>query len=116
MRHSFCLKIFSITSIQLLAKSCIRTVEHKILLLFRKLGEDWSVPDTLVDELEEFTCVMYGYAHEKSVNLVRYLMLQKIVGEDDQLTTETKVDLSKLPPDRDSLIHHIKRTNYRVAN
>ena len=73
------------------------------ILLFRKLGEDWSVTDTLVEELEEFTCTMYGYAHEKSVNLVHHLMLQKMVGEDMELTTESKTDLSKLPPDRDSL-------------
>ena len=40
-------------------------------------------------------------------------MVQKMVGEDVELTTGWQ--LSKLPPDRDSLTQHIKRTNYRVA-
>ena len=73
------------------------------------------MPDTLVEELEEFTCAMYGYVPEKSVNVVRHLMMQKMVGEGVELTTESKIDLSKLPPDRDSLTQHIKRANYRVA-
>ena len=73
------------------------------------------MPDTLVEELEEFTCTIYGYAHEKSVNVICHLMIQKMVGEDVELTTGSKIDLSKLPPDRDSLTQHIKCTNYRVA-
>ena len=32
---------------------------------------------------------MYGYAHEKSLNTVRSLMLKKMVGEDARLTRLT---------------------------
>ncbi len=59
---------------------------------------------------------MYGYAREKSINAVRSIMLKKMVGEDDELTMKSKVDLSRLPPCRDNLIPHIDRVNHRVAN
>ena len=38
-----------------------------------------------IQELEAFTCIMYGEPREKSVNLVRLEMLKKMVGEDDSL-------------------------------
>ena len=69
-----------------------------------------------MDELEAFTCLMYGHAREKSVNAVRSIMLNKMVGENEELTTKYKLDLSRLPPCRDSLAPHIGRVNYRLAN
>ena len=59
---------------------------------------------------------MYGRAREKSVNVVRSIMLKQMVGEDEQLTTKSKVDLSRLPPCRDNLIPHIGRVNHRLAH
>ena len=41
-----------------------------LLFSFRKLGDKWSVDQEVTDELEAFTCLMYGYAREKSVNSV----------------------------------------------
>ena len=61
-------------------------------------------------------CVMYGYARESSINTVRSKMLKKMVGEDDTITTKSKVDLVRLPPCHDSLIPHIQRVNHRVAS
>ena len=58
---------------------------------------------------------MYGYAHEKSLNTVRSLMLKKMVGEDARLTAKTKVDLSRLPPCRDNLVPHIQMVNHSLA-
>ena len=57
-----------------------------------------------------------GHARKKSVNSVRSIMLRKMVGENKELTTKSKVDLSRLPPCRDSLIPYIARVNYRLAN
>ncbi|KAK3700755.1 hypothetical protein QZH41_010937 [Actinostola sp. cb2023] len=88
----------------------------KYHVAFRKLGDEWSVEDETIDEIEEFTCLMYGYAREKSLNTVRSIMLKKMVGEDEQMTTKSKVDLSRLPPCRDNLVPHIGRVNYRLAN
>lgn len=83
---------------------------------FRKLGDDWSVDQKVTNELEAFTCLMYGHAREKSVNTVRSVMLKKMVGENEVLTSKSKVDLSWLPPCRDSLVPHIGIVNYRLAN
>ena len=58
---------------------------------------------------------MYGYSKETSVNVVRSKILKKMVGEDNDLTKESKVDLSHLPPCQDSLLPHIYRVNHRVA-
>ena len=43
------------------------------------------------------------------------MKLKKMVGEDESLTSKSKVDLSKLPPCRSSLHPHIQRVNFRVA-
>jgi len=79
--------------------------------IFRQLGDEWTVTQSL----EQFTCVMYGHPRETSVNTVRANMLRKMVGDDEKLTTKSKVDLAHLPPCQDSLIPHIQRVNYRVA-
>ena len=42
-------------------------------------------------------------------------MIRKMVGENETLTTKSRVDLSRLPPSRDNLIPHIGRVNYRLG-
>ena len=42
-------------------------------------------------------------------------MMKKMIGEDETLTTRSKVDLSRLPPCRDNLVPHINRVNHRLA-
>ena len=82
---------------------------------FARLGDGWVVHDEVVDGLEQFVCYLYGYPRVKRVNEVRGLMLKKMVGDDESITRKSKVDLSWLPPCKQSLIPHIKRANYRVA-
>ena len=65
---------------------------------FGKLGDEWTVPDDIINKLEMFVCLMYGYGRETSANTVRAKMLEKMVGDDDGLTSKSKVDLSRLPP------------------
>ena len=60
--------------------------------------------------------MMYGYSKEKSVNAVRAKMLKKMVGEDNTLSKDSKIDLSRLPPCHHSLLPHIYRVNHRVAS
>ena len=60
-----------------------------------------------MDDIVEFTCLMYGQDWEKSVNAVHSIMLKKMMGEDEQLTTKSKVDLSWLPPCRDNLFPRV---------
>ncbi len=92
------------------------TNECTIFLFYRTLGDEWSVRPEVTDDIEAFTCLMYGQAREKSVNAVRSTMLKKMVGEDELLTTKYRVDLSRLPPCRDNLVPHICRVNHRLAN
>ena len=82
---------------------------------FCRLGEKWEVETSLVDDLEEFVCFMYGYPRLKSVNEVRAVMLKKMVGKSEKITVSSKVDLSKFPPWKNSLLPHIKRVNHRVG-
>ena len=82
---------------------------------FKLLGNIWEIPDVLLDQLEAFTCLMYGYPKMTSINAVRVRMLQKMVGSDKVLDLKSKVDLERLPPPRVCLIPHLQRCNYRVA-
>ena len=82
---------------------------------FSKLGKSWLVPDELQQEMEAFTCLMYGYSQIKSVDAVRAKMVRKMVGADEVLSLHSKVDLERLPPPKVCLIPHVQRCNYRVA-
>ena len=68
-----------------------------------------------MEDLEKFTCIMYGQARESSVNVVRVKMLKKMVGEDETISRKSKIDLARIPPCQDSLIPHCQRANHRLA-
>lgn len=83
---------------------------------FRMLGEEWDVTDKLINELEEFTCDMYGLPRTKEVDKVRSTMLKKMVGsKSDKIQKSSNIDLSKLPPCRKSFKPNCKRVNYRAC-
>ena len=48
------------------------------------------------------------------MNSVRSIMLKKMVGENEELSMRSKVDLSRLPPCRDNLVPHIDRVNQAI--
>ena len=83
--------------------------------IFRKFGEEWTVSQDAVIELESFTSLMYGETRITSLNLLRSKMLKKMVGKYQSLNLKSAVDLSKLPPCFDYVLSHIHRTNYRLA-
>lgn len=83
---------------------------------YRKLGDEWVITEDVMKDIEAFTCLMYGYAREVSVDKVRSIMLKKMVGDDEQLTMKSKVDLARLPPCKRNLIPHVQRVNHRLAN
>ena len=68
-----------------------------------------------MQDLDKFTCIMYGQARESSVNVVRVKMLKKMVGEDETISKKSKIDLARIPPCQDSLIPHCQRANHRLA-
>ena len=55
-------------------------------------------------ETEVFTRITFGYSKETSVNVVRSNILKKMVGEDNDLNKESKVDLSHFPTCQDLLL------------
>jgi len=79
------------------------------------LGDTWTVEEDVMQMLEAFVCVMYGCPRERSVNTCRAVLLKKMVGDDEQLTMKSKVELSKLPPCQDNLCQHIRRVNHRLG-
>lgn len=82
---------------------------------FRQLGDDWTVKTEVLKQLEQFTCLMYGQSRESSVDVVRAKLLRKMVGEDEKLTSKSRVDLARLPPCHFALKPHIQRVNFRTA-
>ena len=70
----------------------------------------------MLKDIEAFTCLMYGYSRQDEINTVRHIMLNKLVGGKEQITLDSKADLEKLSPCRDSLISHAKRVNYRLGH
>ena len=80
----------------------------------KSLGE-WAVFDDISSNIEAFTCLKFGYSREKRINAVRAKILRKMVGEDNQLTIKSKINLSRLRPAEDNLKPHIYCVNHRVA-
>ena len=69
----------------------------------------------LIDDIEAFTCLMTSNPREKSINTVRSVMLNKMVGVDAPLSSKSEVDFARLPPARYNLLLHIWRVNHRLA-
>lgn len=85
---------------------------HKV---FRELGNDWSINGLMLNQLEQFTCLMYSQSRDLSVDAVRSKMLRKMVGENEKLTLKSKVDFARLPPCLSALKPHVQRVNHRVC-
>ena len=73
---------------------------------FRKLGKEWELTDKLFSHLEEFICTLYGYK-VKNVNEVRWLK-----SRDNHIKQNKVIDMSALPPCKETLNLHSVRANY----
>ena len=71
---------------------------------FTRIGTEIEVSTELLDQLEEFTCALYGCKTVKDVNEARYAMFCAKRGT---------IESHQLPPCRDSLHNHIRRANYQ---
>ena len=81
---------------------------------FSKLGEAWEVSEEVMDELERFTCVLYGNKRAKKVNSLRFTTLNAKCGENDDLTQSKQFNLASLPPCRSVLEQHVLRSNFQT--
>ena len=79
-----------------------------------QLGIEWEVSKGLLDELDEFTCAIYGHNGFSSVDKLRVNKFkQKCEGK--ATDASRNIDLSLLPPCKKALEQHIKRVNYQVG-
>ena len=78
------------------------------------LGNSWILSETVLTDLEEFTCAIYGQPRFKSVDSLR-LFKVKDKCEAKPASALRNVDLATIPPCKMCLIEHIKRVNYQVA-
>ena len=79
------------------------------------LGNSWDVSQALMDELDEFTCALYGRQNIKHVDDLRYLKLSEVGSENQRLNPSKNVDLASVPPCRRSLENHIRRVHYQAG-
>ena len=80
-----------------------------------KLGNSWTVSEDLMDELDAFTCAIYGRQNVKHVDELRYFKLNELGSRDQQVNPTKNVDLASVAPCRKSLEQHIRRVNYQVG-
>ena len=89
---------------------------HALNFFYSNLGSDWSVSDDTVQQLENFTCLLYGTVRDSSIDHIRTKELLKAAGAGNlEEGRGSGADLSCLPPCRDSLIPHIRRVNHCLA-
>ena len=94
-------------------KKLLKTTKlHPIL---GKLGNSWGVSEELLEEMEIFTCSLYGGTpNVTKVNDLRLSRINKLCTKEGR-STPSSVDMSTLPPCRRSLKQHILRANYQIA-
>ena len=80
-----------------------------------KLGNNWNTSSQVIDELELFTCTLYGgKPGVTNIDDLRLTAINKMSTKEGR-STPSNVDMSTLPPCRKSLIQHVYRVNYQVA-
>ena len=52
----------------------IMSKKDKYVQLFKLLGCEWTVGDTITEFFEEFLCELYGYKDVKDINVRRYMI------------------------------------------
>lgn len=85
----------------------LMTSNKQVLEAFMELGNEWSLSQKLMENLEAVTCLIYAanttLAH---VNDLRYNLFCARRGE---------IESHQLPPSRDCLKQHAQRANYQAA-
>ncbi|XP_070534449.1 uncharacterized protein [Ptychodera flava] len=71
---------------------------------FHDLGMSWTLPDTLITQIQSFVCDLYGQSGCSNVNEARYNCFRLGLQSD-----------GALPPNKDSLKLHTQRANYQTA-
>ena len=56
---------------------------QKYAVELSKLGDNWTVSKELEDQLDSFTCAIYGQSRAKDVDTVRHLKINELCSKDD---------------------------------
>ena len=90
-------------------KACWKTMQgtEEFVTAFAELGTSNNPANDVIVGIEKFTCALYGEKRLSSVDDVRRKIFWRNFSRDKKIT-----DLSLLPPCKDSLVKHIKRSNY----
>ena len=89
-------------------KFCWKLLEKnfRFVRAFIELGSAWDIDDALLSLLEEYVCNLFG-KKQKDINKVRYTIFKNVYEKKGKIQ-----DLSFLPPCRQSLLLHCRRSNY----
>ena len=85
--------------------------------VFNALGRSPEIPSYIFDSLEHFVCLLYQKrTPTTNINTLRYLKFaQRFKAKSGKpLSSYNGTDMSVLPPCRDSLRQHVKRSNYQA--
>ena len=87
--------------------ACWKVLEKndKFVSTFTALGSDWNLEQSVIEDLEEFVCLLYG-RRQKEVNSVRNFLF-----ESKYLNQNKSIDISLLPHCQASLRLHTLRSN-----
>ena len=87
----------------------------EFLSTFHALGSRVDIEDRVFKDLEKFTCLMYG-SKLGDINSLRYeKFIERFSAKPGEvLTSYNGVDMSLLPPCRESLKMHVRRANYQA--
>ena len=82
------------------------------------LGKECAVSEEMVDDLEMFTCAIYGKCRSHSVDNVRSSLIKETCSMKDgtiNVKKKVKLHVCSLQPCSKALIQHIRRANYQMA-
>ena len=79
----------------------------KFSAMFTRVGDYWKVPADMFSDAEELTCVLYGKPRFKTVNELRFQLLKTKCDNGDEITNNTNVDITNMPPCSDSLSENV---------
>ena len=95
----------------------LKLVERKpeYIPFLQRIGQDRQCSESVISDMEAFTCAIYGNAATKSVNKLPYdTFLKKYQDRLSVLNVSNGMDTSLLPPCQSALEMHIRRVNYQV--
>ena len=90
---------------------------HQYIPIFARIGQERQCSESLINDMEAFTCVIYGGTTYSNINKLRYdIFLRKYSSSSGRnvINVSDGTDMRLLPPCRSDLEMHIRRVNYQV--